>query len=684
MAHAYPLSSPLPSTFTNLKDTIFSTSSLYLKLPSKPSLLLTHSTSQNPIHQPLNPPQNNKPHHPHSKSSPLSKTNIWVNPKNPKAKHLNTDSAFLLKLAKSLDSCDPNHQQVSEIINGFRGNVSVSHVGFILNNMSKPDNAMLVFDYFREKIDPVKHVILYNVMMKLFRESKEFEKAEKLFDEMLQRMVKPNVITFSTMISCAVLCSMHHKAVEWFEMMPLLDCEQDGKFLSSLITLYARIGNVDVALRFYDRAKKEKWDVDIVAFTAMIKMHGKLGNYGGCLSVYNDMKVLGVKPNLVIYNNMLHAMGRGKMAWKAKAIYEEMINGGILPNQSIYGAVLHAYCRGRYKEDALSVYKKMKEKGMDVDRVLYNMLLDMCAKVGYVDEAVEIFKDMKCSGTCHPCSVTYTTMINMYSCAGKVSQAEAMLNEMIACEFEPNILVLTSLAGCYGKAKRTDDVVRIFNQLLDLGISPDGRLCDCLLHVMTQIPKQEHGKITDCIEKANPKLGFVVRYLVEEREGGVDFRKEASELFNTIDDYVIKKSLCNSLIDLCVNLEVPDRARELLNLGHTLEIYTDIQIRSQTMWALHVKSLSTGTALTALHVWTNDLSKALESGEELPLVLGIHTAKNKSSSSVVESYLKEHNAPFEKDTDTSWFLTTNEEAKSWLQYKGSSETDAALNSSPGS
>lgn len=99
--------------------------------------------------------------------------------------------------------------------------------------------------------------------------------------------------------------------------------------------------------------------------------------------------------------------------------------------------------------------------------------------------------------------------------------------------------------------------MRIFNQLLDLGISPDNRLCDYLLHVMTQIPKQEHGKLTDCIEKDNPKLGFIVRYLVEENGGGVDFRKEASKLFNSIDDYVINKSVCNNLIYLCVNLEVP-------------------------------------------------------------------------------------------------------------------------------
>jgi pentatricopeptide repeat protein len=330
-------------------------------------------------------------------------------------------------------------------------------------------------------------------------------------------------------------------------------------------------------------------------------------------------------------------MERGKRAWEVKAIYEEMINNGISPNQFTYETVLEAYCSG---------------------------------DVGCADEAIEIFQDMKSSGTCHPDSFTYTSLISMYSRTGKVSEAEAMLNEMMNCGFEPNILVLTSLTSCYGKAKRTDDVVRIFNQLLHLGISPDDRFCDCLLYVMTQLPKQEHGKITDCIQKANPKLGFVVRYLMEERDGDGNFRKEASKLFHSVDDFVIKKSMCNSLIDLCVNIEVPDRARDLLNLGLTLEIYTNMQNRSQTKWSLYVKSLPTGTALTALHVWINDLSKALESGEELPPVLGIYTGtwKNKPSPSVIESYLIEHNAPFQKDNDMAgWFLTTSEAAKPWLE-----------------
>jgi pentatricopeptide repeat protein len=278
----------------------------------------------------------------------------------------------------------------------------------------------------------------------------------------------------------------------------------------------------------------------------------------------------------------------------------------------------------------------------------------------------------------------------MHARNGNHLEAEAMLNEMISCGWKPNIYVLTSFVHSYGKAKRTDDVVKMFNQFWDIGITPDDRLCDCLLYVMTQIPKEELGKITNCIEKANPKLGYIVTYLMEEKEDDGYFMKEVSELLSSADEYV-KKSMCNSLIDLCYNLHMQDRARDLLGLGLWLEIYSDIQSRSETQWCFNLRKLSVGAAITALHVWIDDLSKAFESGEELPQVLGIcnvpwrRNHSDKDLASVFESYLKELNSPFHKATNmTGWFFTTSQEAKSWLQSwllsSGSTETVADLNS----
>ncbi|CAN6720138.1 unnamed protein product [Malus baccata var. baccata] len=187
---------------------------------------------------------------------------------------------------------------------------------------------------------------------------------------------------------------------------------------------------------------------------------------------------------------------------------------------------------------------------------------------------------------------------------------------MLEADFEPNIFILTSLVQFYGKAKRTDDVVKIFNQLLELGITPDERLCGCLLNVTTQTPKAELCKLVNCIERVDEKLG------------SENFKNEASQLFNSIGSDV-KKVYRNCLIDLCVNLNLLEKACELLDLGITLQIYIGLQSRSQTQWSLYLKGISLGAALTTLHVWINDLSRVLESGDELLLLLEINTGHGK-------------------------------------------------------
>ena len=580
-------------------------------------------------------------------------------------------------MAESLNSCSPNEEDVAEVLRGLGDRILEQDAVTVINNMVNPETAYLALRYFQQRLKLSREVILYNVTLKVFRKCRDFDRAEKLFDEMLERGVKPVNTTFSTMITCARLCSFPHKAVEWFEKMPSFGCVPDGVTYSAMIDAYGRAGNVNMALSLYDRARAQKWRIDPVTFSTLIKIYGTSGNFDGCLNVYEEMKALGVKPNLVIYNTLIDAMGRAKRPWQAKIIYREMKKNGFLPNFGTYASLLRAYGRARYGEDALSVYKEMKEKGAELTIVLYNTLLAMCADLGYVDEAVEIVEDMKNSGTCKPDSWSFSSLITIYSCSGKVSEAEVTLNEMFEAGFEPNIFVLTSLIQCYGKAQRTDDVVRTFHRLLELGITPDERFCCCLLNVMTQTPKEELSKLTDCVEKADSKLGHVVQLLVGEQDNDEEFKRGSSELFDSIGSDV-RKAYCNCLIDICVKLDLLQRACELLDLGITLEIYTDIQSRSSTQWSLYLKGLSLGAALTALHVWINDLTKALDSGEELPPLLGINTGhgkhkySDKGLAAVFESHLKELNAPFHEAPDkVGWFLTTKVAAQSWLETRSS-------------
>lgn len=613
---------------------------------------------------------------------------VWVNPKSARAKQFgkrsyNARYNSLLKLSKSLDSCHPTQEDVSRVFESSGDDIIEQDAVIIINNMENSAVAPFVLRYIQSKIRANREAILYNVTLKVFRKCKDLDGAEKVFDEMVKRGVKPGNVTFSTIISCARSCYLPNKAVEWFEKMQSFGCLPDDVTLSVMIDAYGKLGDVAMAMSLYDRARTEKWRLDNVTFSTLIKMYGVAGNYDGCLNVYEEMKALGVKPNLVVYNTLLDAMGRAKRPWQAKAIYRELIKNGLFPNRATYGSLIHAYGRARYCDDALIVYKEMKEKGMDLNTQLYNTLLAMCADIGFTDQAFEIFEDMKSCDTCSPDSWTFSSLITIYSCIGEVAEAERMMTEMIESGFEPTIYVLTSLVQCYGKAKRNDDVVKTFNQLLDMGIQPDDQFCVCLLNVMTQTPKEELGKLIDCVEKANPKLGSVVRYLVEGPEGDGEFRIDASEIFSSVTDGV-RRAFCNSLIDLCVNLDLLDKACVLLDLGLTLEIYTDIQSKSQTQWSLHLRGLSVGAALTAFHVWINDLSKSFESGEDLPPLLGINTGHGKHRYSekglagVIESHMNELNAPFRESPDKAgWFLTTQIAVSSWIKSRDSSKLVSA-------
>ncbi|KAL3585102.1 hypothetical protein D5086_011969 [Populus alba] len=621
------------------------------------------------------------------KTGSSSKSYIWVNPESSRASILRKSSydakyTSLVNAAKYLNSCSPNKDDVFNVLSELDGKLLEQDAVVILNNMSNPDTALLALKYFQERLKFNREVVVYNVTLKVFRKGRDLDKAEKLFDEMLERGVKPDNFTFSTIISCARLCNLADKAVEWFEKMPSFGLEPDDVTFSTMIDSYGRAGNVEKALSLYDRARTGEWRLDATTFSTLIRIYKVAGNFDGCLNVYEEMKALGVKPNLVTYNILLDAMGRAKRPWQVKKFFQDIIDNGLSPSFVTYAALLHAYGRARYGDDAFKIYKEMKEKGLGLNVVLYNSILAMCADLGHVDKAVEIFEDMKSSGI-KPDSWTFSSMITIFSCCGKVSEAENTLNEMFEAGFQPNIFILTSLIQCYGKAQLIDDVVKTFNRIFELIITPDDRFCGCLLNVMTQTPNEELSKLVKCVERANPKLGIVVKLLVEEQDSGGDFKNEATDLFDSISTEV-KKAYCNCLIDLCIKLNMLERACELLDLGLTLEIHTNIMSRTSTQWSLNLKSLSPGAAMTALHIWMNDLSKVLEAGEQLPPLLGINTGHGKHKYSekglanVFESYLKELNSPFHEAPDkVGWFLTTKVAAESWLESRKSTDAVAA-------
>jgi pentatricopeptide repeat protein len=644
------------------------------------SAAAAHVSAQDPPPPPDSSPNGNR--------SSSNARYMWVNPNSPRAAGVarsRTGSSRRARLASAaavLGACEPAEAAVAAALEAaFPEPPSEQDAVIVLNTAAaRPETSALALRWFLENAEVQKKVILYNVVLKLLRKKRRWSETEALWGEMLRDGVQPDNATFSTVISCARACGLPSKAVEWFEKMPEFGCSPDILTYSAIIDAHGRAGNAEAALSLYDRVRTEKWQLDPVICSTVIKVHSTTGNFDGALNVFEEMKAAGVKPNLVVYNTMLDAMGRAMRPWVVKTIHREMIDRKVNASRATHCCLLHAYTRARYGEDAMALYRLMREEAMVIDTVLYNMLLSMCADIGYVDEAEEIFRDMKASmdARSKPDSWSYSSMVTLYSSTANVLAAEGIMNEMLEAGFKPNIFILTSLIRCYGKAGRTDDVVRSFGMLKDLGISPDDRFCGCLLSVAANTQAEELGKVINCIQRSNAQLGAVVKLLVDKSTSSESFREAASDLLSNARG-TVKMPYCNCLMDLCVNLSQMEKACALLDAAQQLGIYTNIQTRTQAQWSLHLRGLSVGAALTTLHVWMNDLYTALQSGDEgLPPLLGIHTGQGKNTYSdrglaaMFEAHLKELGAPFHEAPDKAgWFLTTSVAAKLWLEENSS-------------
>lgn len=517
--------------------------------------------------------------------------------------------------------------------------------------------------------------IFYNVTMKSLRFGRQFEGIEDLANEMIGNGVELDNITYSTIITCAKRCNLFDKAVEWFEKMYKTGLMPDEVTYSAVLDVYAKLGKVEEVMSLYERGRASGWNPDPIAFSVLAKMFGEAGDYDGIRFVLEEMKSINVSPNLVVYNTLLEAMGKTGKPGLARSLFEEMVSAGITPDEKTLTSLVKIYGKARWGRDALDLWEKMRSNGWPMDFILYNTLLSMCADLGLEEDAERLFEDMKGSEKSKPDIWSYTAMLNIYGSGGNVDKAMALFKEMSVLGMDVNVMGCTCLLQCLGRAKRIDDLARVFNVSMERGVKPDDKLCGCLLSVVSYCEKMEdENKVLACLEKANSGLVSFIKLLKDEQTGFEDVKEEFERVLSTtvVDS---RRPFCNCLIDICRNRNQYERAHELLYIGSVYGLYPGLHTKTAEEWRLNVRSLSVGATYTALEEWMTTLMKIIESKEELPELFSATTGAgthkySQGLASAFENRVKELEVPFTQSEDKAGvFVASRDDLVSWAKSK---------------
>lgn len=534
---------------------------------------------------------------------------------------------------------------------------------------------MLFFNWLKTQDSFPMETIFYNVTMKSLRFGRQFQLIEDLANEMITNGVELDNITYSTIITCAKRSNLFDKAVEWFERMYKTGLMPDEVTYSAVLDVYAKLGKVEEVMSLYERGRASGWTPDAIAFAVLAKMFGEAGDYDGIRYVLQEMKSLGVKPNLVVFNTLLEAMGKAGKPGLARSLFEEMVAAGISPDAKTLTSLVKIYGKARWARDALDLWQRMKSNGWPMDFILYNTLLSMCADLGLQEEAEGLFEDMKGSQHCKPDSWSYTAMLNIYGSGGNVEKAMSLFDQMSVENVAINVMGCTCLIQCLGRAKRMDDLVKVFETSIERGIRPDDRLCGCLLSVVSYCENGDDlDKVVSCLQKANPRLVSFVKLLEESEIGFEKIKEEFKEILNNTE-VEARRPFCNCLIDICRKRNLDERAHELLYMGTIYGLYPGLHTKTPEEWRLNVRSLSVGAAHTAFEEWVGTLTAMVSRQEPLPELLSASTGAgthkfSQGLANAFESHVNKLSAPFRQSEEKAGvFVATREEIVSWVQSK---------------
>jgi pentatricopeptide repeat protein len=240
--------------------------------------------------------------------------------------------------------------------------------------------------------DGVANAWHYNAMISA---TVDPDRARTLLAEMRSAGVKPDVVTFT-----------------------------------SLITLEMRRGRWQVAEAYMRELGTEGLRPNERTFGALVEGYGKHGTVQMALGALARMEAAGVPPNEVVLGSVIDACAKHGDARAAEEVLARLAAAPspVRPNKHVYTSLMDLHARCGSAEGVRRVWDEMLAAGTELDTNLFNMRLACLDKTGALDDVHAAFGEAAALGV-EPDVATYTTVINAMAQRGLVGEARRLFEQ---------------------------------------------------------------------------------------------------------------------------------------------------------------------------------------------------------------------------------------------------------------
>ncbi|CAI9781791.1 unnamed protein product [Fraxinus pennsylvanica] len=314
-------------------------------------------------------------------------------------------------------------------------------------------------------------------LLRLLCKRNQVDKAVSFFRNHILRLrgFCPDTCSFNIIMRGLCRVTKVDKAFEFFDIMRSFDCLPDLITYNTLINGLCRVGNVDRARNLLQEVQSQgEFLPDIVTDTSIISGYCKLGKMEEAGDLFDEMSNRGIRPNVITFNVLIDGFGKKGEMISASQIHERMVGGGYHPDVFSFTSLIDGHCRAGGLEQGLKLWDEMNERKVSPNLFTFSVLINALSKENRLNETRDLLRQLQWREDVIPQTFIYNPVIDGFSKAGDIDEANAIVAEMEVKGCSPDKLTFTILILGHCMKGRMSEAITIFNNMLTVGCVPDG------------------------------------------------------------------------------------------------------------------------------------------------------------------------------------------------------------------
>ncbi|KAH7294331.1 hypothetical protein KP509_28G067300 [Ceratopteris richardii] len=247
------------------------------------------------------------------------------------------------------------------------------------------------------------------------------------------------------------LANMYGKCGQLHHMCNIFNCMSEKNLVTwnTLIGVYAQHGRDKEALQLFEEMQETGIAPDRLTFTSVLSACATQGALAEGKRIHEIFRSRGYEPDQIVGSSLVSLYGKCGSLTEAKEVFNSVPEQDVV----IWNALITAFSQNGYGEQVLELFNTMQKSNIKPTGVTFISVLSACSHVGRIDEAWHNFLTMQVCYQIEPVVDHYNCMIDLLSRAGRLDDAEYLLDIMLS---EPTVASLMTLLGAC--RKELDDV----------------------------------------------------------------------------------------------------------------------------------------------------------------------------------------------------------------------------------